>query len=59
MTNYEAAQSTRNEAVCGFLVKNAEVFADDVALCAITAKMQADSATVIKDGTAAAKDNTG
>ena len=40
MTNYEAAQSKRNEAVCGFLAKNAEVFADDVALCAIAAKMK-------------------
>jgi len=59
MTNYEAAQSTRNDGVCTFLEKYAAVYADDVALCAIAAKMQADTATTIIDGTAATTNNTG
>ena len=33
MTNYETAQTKRNEAGCGFLVENAEVFEDDVSYC--------------------------
>ena len=33
MKSYKLAQLKRNEAGCGFLAENAEVFEDDVSYC--------------------------
>jgi len=59
MTNYEQAQSTRNEGVCAFLEKYTEVYADDVAFSAIADKMLTDTATVNACASVATTDNTG
>ena len=61
MTNRQAAQETRNIAVCGFLTvpANAAIYAANVGFSTISTKMQADSAAAVIAGTNAAADNTG
>ena len=61
MTNRQAAQETRNIAVCAFLTvtANEAIYAGNVAFSTISTKTQADSAAAVTAGTNAAVDNTG
>ena len=61
MNNRQAAQETRNIAVCGFLTipANAAIYAANVGFSTAATKMQTDSAAAIIAGTDAAADNTG
>jgi len=61
MNNRQAAQETRNIAVCGFLTipANAAIYAANVGFSTAATDMQTDSAAAIVAGTNAAADNTG
>ena len=61
MTNRQAAQETRNIAVCAFLEvpANLAIYTANVAFSTSATKMQTDSAAAVIAGTNAAADNTG